>query len=220
MLKRNIEKDIFRKDCLKRLKRASKNAKKYKDKGVGEKLNFLMKKFSARSALVFLPLPIEPNLTSFIKKHRKKIDVFVPIMEGVSFKAVEYRLPVYKKKFNIKEPKNSFFKFFKIDIAIVPVVGVDGDFRRIGFGKGMYDRFFEKLGYRPIIVFVQIDKCYTDKIVSDTYDIYADFYITPTNIFKKRGKKDANGSYDRGSMRRCGRRGRIYNISKNGCRKI
>ena len=40
-----------------------------------------------------------------------------------------------------------------IDIAIVPAVGVDGNLQRIGFGKGMYDRFFEKLQEETIYNF-------------------------------------------------------------------
>ncbi|MCD8477422.1 MAG: hypothetical protein LRY68_05525 [Sulfurospirillum sp.] len=45
-------------------------------------------------------------------------------------------MPLERKIFNIKEPKNSFAVKPKIDLAIVPVIGVDGALKRIGFGKG------------------------------------------------------------------------------------
>jgi 5-formyltetrahydrofolate cyclo-ligase len=50
--------------------------------------------------------------------------------------------------------------------------------KRIGFGKGMYDRFFDRLGYKPIMVFTQLILCKSEKILSDNYDIQADYIIT------------------------------------------
>ncbi|WNL13261.1 5-formyltetrahydrofolate cyclo-ligase [Arcobacter cryaerophilus gv. pseudocryaerophilus] len=99
-------------------------------------------------------------------------------MEDDSFKIVKYRLPLHKKKFNIKEPTNSFLKPNKIDLAVVPIVGIDALNKRIGFGKGMYDRFFYRLKYRPKIVFIQLELCKSKEILSDNYDIEADYIIT------------------------------------------
>jgi 5-formyltetrahydrofolate cyclo-ligase len=88
-------------------------------------------------------------------------------------------LPLKKKKFNIYEPNNSFLKFkIKLDLAIVPIVGFDKDFRRIGFGAGYYDRFFGLLKYKPTIIFTQICKCYCKKTITQTHDIKADYIIT------------------------------------------
>jgi len=94
---------------------------------------------------------------------------------------------------------NSHFYLSKIDMAVVPVVGVDGKLRRIGFGKGMYDRFFAKLKEKPITVFVQLMKCYTKQNITDDFDIKADIYITPEDIIF-RGKHYVNRNY----YRRCG----------------
>ncbi len=99
-------------------------------------------------------------------------------MIGDSFKIVKYRLPLHGKKFGIKEPNNSFFKAAKIDVAIVPIVGVDAIGKRIGFGKGMYDRFFDRIDYQPKLIFTQLTLCKSDKILSDKYDIQADYIIT------------------------------------------
>ncbi len=99
-------------------------------------------------------------------------------MQDDSFKMVKYRLPLKKRKFGIYEPNNSFMKPKKIDLAIVPIVGVDVLNKRIGFGKGMYDRFFYRLKYRPTIVFTQLVLCKSKEILSDNYDIKADYIIT------------------------------------------
>ena len=85
---------------------------------------------------------------------------------------------MYKKKFGIKEPNNSFIKPAKVDLAIIPIVGVDALNKRIGYGKGMYDRFFDRLNYKPTMIFTQLILCKSEHILSDCYDIQADYIIT------------------------------------------
>jgi 5-formyltetrahydrofolate cyclo-ligase len=170
----------FRKSCIKRLEFESRFSKIYKDKKVVRNLHILIKQYKAKSVLLYIPMGIEVDVLPLINKLRKErvCEVYVPYMIGDSFKAVKYRLPLKKKKFGIKEPPNSNFKAKKIDLAIVPVVGVDGLCKRIGFGKGMYDRFFYRLGYTPCIVFTQLKLCKTPKILSNDYDIQANYIIT------------------------------------------
>lgn len=115
-----------------------------------------------------------------ILRKRENIDVYVPFMKGESFVSVKYRLPLKKKRFGIKEPPFSRFKNNKIDLdmIVVPIVGVDRTHRRVGFGAGMYDRFFEKLKKRPVTIFTQLELCKTSSLVTDHYDISPDYIIT------------------------------------------
>lgn len=170
----------FRKSCIKRLEFESRFSKIYKDKKVVKKLYTLIKEYKPKRVLLYVPMGMEVNVKPLINRLRKERDceVYVPYMIGDSFKIVKYRLPLEKKKFGIKEPKNSFIHPAKIDLAIVPVVGIDGVCKRIGFGKGMYDRFFYRLGYSPKLVFTQLKLCKTSKILSNDYDIQADYIIT------------------------------------------
>lgn len=172
-------KSDFRKKCIKRLKSIAKKEKYSKSKIIIEKLEKIIKKYKAENILLFLPLEIEVDIKPLILKLRKdKKNIYVPFMYKDSFKIVKYRLPLQKKKFGIYEPNNSFCKAKKIDIAIVPIVGVDSINKRIGYGKGMYDRFFDRLNYKPKIVFTQLVLCKSEKILSDNYDIQADYIIT------------------------------------------
>ncbi len=183
------DKVIFRKKCKKKLQKSSKIAKLYKDKMITKKLENIINIFKFRNILLYIPMGFEADITAFTKNMRKNHNIFVPFMEGISFKIVKYRLPLRKKKFSIKEPNNSFLKCRRVDVAIVPVLGVGRNYKRVGFGKGMYDRFFANLDYRPIIIFVQIEKCYDKKVATDTFDIQSDFYITPKKIYITRGKE-------------------------------
>ena len=169
----------FRKSCIKRLKIQSKLRCVKKEYDVINKLYKLIDSLGAKKVLLYLPLKMEVNVMPLIKrlKKEKKVDVFVPYMQGKSFKAVKYRLPLKVKKFGIKEPNNSYLKN-DIDLAIVPCVGIDAVYKRIGFGKGMYDRFFYSLKNKPCIVFTQLTYCKSSKILSNHYDIQADYIIT------------------------------------------
>lgn len=181
-----MDKSEFRKIFLKRLQKSSQRSKLYKDKQVAQKVELIIKMLKPKSILFYQPLQIEPNLNSLLIKYKKKIKILTPFMEGVSFKMVKFRLPLFRKKFNIREPKNSYARVPKIDLAIVPVLGVDGAFKRIGFGKGMYDRFFESLQSSPKIVFVQLGECFTQEFICESHDIRADIYITPYKSKKRK----------------------------------
>lgn len=168
----------FRKRCLERLRFITKKTKYKKNKVVVERLKKLIYTSRVKNILLYIPMDLEVDVQPLINLLRKSgnYNVYVPYMVGESFKIVKYRLPLERKRFNIKEPKNSHFKA-KIDLAIVPVVGVDGANKRIGFGKGMYDRFFDRLDYQPTIVFTQLELCKCNKILSSKYDIQSDLIV-------------------------------------------
>ncbi|MCF6173682.1 MAG: 5-formyltetrahydrofolate cyclo-ligase [Campylobacteraceae bacterium] len=183
-------KNDFRIECKKKLKKATTQNKIKKDTLANQSILDYIDEIKAKNILLYLPLKIEVDIWKILLKLRKKegFTVFVPFMEGVSFKMVKFRLPLFRKRFDLLEPKNSNARGKKIDLAIVPVLGVDGTFKRVGFGKGMYDRFFESLGYKPKIAFVELVECFTSSHVGEMHDIQADIYITP-HIIYRRGKR-------------------------------
>ena len=177
---KNNHKSDFRKSCIKKIESISFCTKYYKNKIIVKKLENFIKKSESKNILLYIPLGIEVDVKPLILSLRKSKNknVYVPYMQGDSFKIVKYRLPLQKKRFNILEPNNSFLKPNRLDLAIVPVVGVDAINKRIGYGKGMYDRFFYRLSYKPTIVFTQLVLCKSKEILSDNYDIQADYIIT------------------------------------------
>ena len=173
------QKSSFRKLCLKRLKSTAQSSRYSKSKLVVNNLKKIIKKYNANNIMLYLPLDLEVDIKPLIQELRmNRKNIYVPYMFEDSFKIVKYRLPLNKKSFNIKEPNNSFIKPPKIDLAVVPIVGVDKLNKRIGFGKGMYDRFFDRLDYKPTIIFTQLVLCKSQEILSDNYDIKADYIIT------------------------------------------
>ena len=176
------DKKSFRAGCIKQLKRAENIRKNKKDKEIVKKLYQIIQKERANNIMLYLPMGMEVNLYPLITQLRKEQkNLYVPFMEGKSFRLVKYRLPLRKKRFGIVEPIDSKqFRKKRIDIAIIPIVGTDCTHRRVGFGRGMYDRFFEKeqLNIKKII-FVARELCYSHDVVTDHYDVKGDMILSP-----------------------------------------
>jgi len=172
------------------MKNGSKHNKIYINSSVNKMLKKELKGISGKKILLYYPLPMEADIRKTIISLRKNNNVFIPFMENESFKIVPFRLPLQKKKFGIYEAGNSLKRIKNIDIAIVPVVGVDGHLQRVGFGKGMYDRFFEKLHKKPYTIFIQPKLCHTKEYICDHYDVQGDLLLSSNSQSVKNRKID------------------------------
>ena len=203
-----MEKNEFRKICKSQLKFYSKIFAKSRFYGVARRIEELIKFCNARKILIYIPLSYEPEILHLRKKLSKNCEFYVPLITDVNLKMVKLKTPFVKSHFGLREtlPQNGYFG--KVDLAIIPVVGVDGKFARIGHGKGYYDMFFAGLNFKPVIVFVSIKDCFTEEILSLEHDIVGDFYSTPNKNYLKRGKYDRD--FNR-LVRSCG--GRWHRVS-------
>ncbi len=177
----NGKKAIFREKALRQLKAQCGSCTYAEDKRIVKRLKEWILRRDPKSVMIYLPLPIEVDVRSLIRWLRRRgVAVYVPFMEGKSFRLVKYRLPLRKKRFGIYEPKFSNERIKKkIDLAIVPIVGTDPTGKRVGFGKGMYDRFIarEKKNIKEII-FIQRALCWSPEVVTDSHDMEAQILIT------------------------------------------
>ncbi|MDP1785678.1 MAG: 5-formyltetrahydrofolate cyclo-ligase [Sulfuricurvum sp.] len=177
-----MTKSDFRSTCLERLRNLSTAGKLYRDARVNHYLINILRKEKGKRILFYWPFGFEADIRKTIWALRSKKSLYLPFMDGVSFKMVPLRLPLERKAFGIYEPRFSHLTIKLIDVAIVPVVGVDGSFCRIGFGKGMYDRFFPTLKAKPLTIFIQSCRCQTSVKLCDDYDISGNLLITPYGV--------------------------------------
>lgn len=169
----------FRNFCKEKLTSLSKRSN-LTDKKALLALKKELLRLKSKNILLYCPMESELNIYPLIYwlKKQKHIRIFVPYIEGVSFKMIPFRLPLEKNKYGIFEAKKSLFYLTKIDTAIVPFLGIDRELGRVGFGKGMYDRFFANISYRPHIIFVSRRIIYCKKAITQPYDIVADSVIS------------------------------------------
>jgi len=181
----NQSKNSFRKICNIKHKNFNEIFKLNLNKKIQKNLKKIIIKNNYKNILLYLPLMQEVNLKQLIIWLRiNKYNVFVPYMISKNkFKIVPYRLPLKKKKYNIYEPNFSNFKYkIKLDLAVVPIVGYDDTFRRIGFGVGFYDRFFNSLNYKPYIIFTQLSDCKSEKVITNDSDVKANVIVNNKGI--------------------------------------
>lgn len=196
-----FDKGQLRKRLLCDLKSQNKLKNRLNSHTVCSKLKFLIKATKARSVLLYIALDYEIDVRRLRRECTRKCEILSPFMAGLSLKMVKLRLPLCKKRFGVLESVGSKEFRARVDLAIVPCVGVDANMARIGHGMGFYDRFFAGLRYRPKIAFVSALDNFVNTRVSDQHDVVGDFYITPRQNYIKRGKNDR--SYSR-LARRCG----------------
>ncbi|MGP1561981.1 MAG: 5-formyltetrahydrofolate cyclo-ligase [Helicobacteraceae bacterium] len=197
-----MTKEQLRRISMQKLKNISTLRRYYFSQCVNANLLRLLKDLGAldakrRSVLVYLPMPHEADISKTIAVLRKKSNVLVPFMEDISCKMIPLRLPLAVKKYAVKEPKVTSRKIKKVGLMIVPVIAFDKVFRRIGFGKGVYDRLFASLGFKPIVIFVQTVLCYEDSVVTKDHDISADYVVTAKGIFTKAITYDTRSKHSR-----------------------
>lgn len=131
-----------------------------------------------------MPFGNEVNIIPLISALRKKkYRIFIPFIQEFSFKMIPLRLPLVKNHLGIYQSNNSTFKLNKVDAVIIPVLGIDRDFRRIGFGKGMYDRFMPSLKKSKIdTIFVARSLNLASSVITQPYDVRGDIFFTPSAL--------------------------------------
>ena len=168
-------------------------------------LQNIIKNKKTKNILLYIPTDYEVDVLRLRQILSKNINIFVPFMLDESLKIVKLRLPFTRGRFNILQANDSNGRTPKIDLAIIPVIGVDANMARIGHGKGFYDRFFSSLNYMPCVIFVSILDLFIWRKICCLHDIRAEFYLTPYKIYK-RTKHDTIFRFGASSLHADGRR--------------
>ena len=193
-------------------------------------LNSLLEKILSqkrfRNILLFYPLPFEANILPLLKKLKKNKNkrIFLPTIKGLNFKMLLYRLPLVKNTLGIFEPHLSSYVPNRIDFALIPALGIDKYYARIGMGKGMYDRVFAPKSKRKAHKTQKICKVfvsqnlYISKLpLCEDFDIRADMYLSYK--FAKSQKKGfynvLDNSYKFFRFRGASRGSGIFYLPKN-----
>lgn len=106
---------------------------------------------------IYYPLKGEINLLSLIDIYPDKEFCFPKTMEEIAFYHENNISNFHKAKFNVLEPNsNILVERDSIDVFLIPCVGITYNNKRIGYGKGYYDRYLD--GYKGM----KIGICYKE----------------------------------------------------------
>lgn len=124
---------------------------------------------------IYYPIGDEMSVLKLLSHYPDK-SFYLPITkENIDFISYKLEDPLYDGKFKTKEPKGTITRRDDIECFIIPCVAISKDNKRVGYGKGYYDRYLE--GYSGL----KIGVCYKENIldvVTDSYDISLDIVFT------------------------------------------
>jgi len=139
----------------------------------------------ASAILFYSPLPSELNIQSLMFRALEAGKIvtlprFIPESSSYSaFRLMDLAEDCHPGKFGIHEPKAGCpaVPLNQLDLVLVPGVGFDAAGRRLGRGRGFYDRLLPDIsGVKCGIAF---DEQVLDEIPAEPHDIRLDCILTP-----------------------------------------
>lgn len=132
----------------------------------------------ADNILMYHSLPDELETVRFLKKWSGKKRFFLPRVAGVNLELLPYDETHLAEGYgHIQEPTgNEVFPIEKIEVIIVPGVAFDRKGRRLGRGKGFYDRLLGES--KAIKIGVGYEFQLVDEVPSEAHDVPMDIVIT------------------------------------------
>ncbi len=155
-------------------------------------LQYLLKNFNDKKVLgIYSALEGEPDISKLM--FYDFWDIALPqlsikdnscYMKMILFDFNKEKL-VHNKKFGVLEPSGD--KEVVADIILLPGIGFDLEGYRIGFGKGIYDRYLSRLkdsGVDFISIGVCFHKFLIESFTKDYWDFKMNFVITEQIILR------------------------------------
>lgn len=141
----------------------------------------------AERIMMYHSLPDELYTHDFLRKWSDRKRFYLPRVNGVELEILPYeesRLEL--GSFHIEEPTgNDTIDPSQIEVVIVPAVAYDRKGKRLGRGKGFYDRFLKNTKATKIGVGYEFQLL--EEVPSEAHDVSMDIVITQrsTIIIKK-----------------------------------
>ncbi|MBL7756197.1 MAG: 5-formyltetrahydrofolate cyclo-ligase [Chitinophagaceae bacterium] len=133
----------------------------------------------------------EPNLhpvVDYLRFRNPELKVCYPVTDfekgSMTAIATDGDTPFTKKKYNLYEPETGEpLPAESLDMVLVPLLAVDEQGYRVGYGKGFYDRYLRHC--RPECIKAGFSYFEPVSKISDRheFDVPLDICITPNNVY-------------------------------------
>ncbi|MDE6269633.1 MAG: 5-formyltetrahydrofolate cyclo-ligase, partial [Muribaculaceae bacterium] len=141
--------------------------------------------------LMYNSLADELSTREFIDKWHRRKRMFLPRVNGVDLDILPYeRTRTHLGAFRIEEPDGEDkADVADMDLIVVPAVAYDSKGRRVGRGKGYYDRLLAtargvKVGVAYDFQLVEAEGDFAFEV--EDHDVAVDYVITPGRFIKVR----------------------------------
>jgi len=139
---------------------------------------------SAERVLLYYALPDELPTQDFIRRWCGRKSFFLPRVCGDSLEVLPYDVSALRVgAFGIEEPVgNESVPVESMDLAVIPAMAYDFAGRRVGRGKGYYDRLLTGVG-GVVKIGVVFDFQLVDAVSADEHDVPVDVVIAESGVY-------------------------------------
>ena len=145
-----------------------------------------------KKILVYKSIDNEPSIEKTIKlAWRKDLEIYIPKVvskEQIVINRLRKNSSYSKNKFGIKESNDpDTIELDEIDLAVLPLVGIDINGFRLGYGGGYFDRFFNQeseLSRKPFIIGTGYAFQVLEVSFAEDHDLKCDSVITEKGVLK------------------------------------
>ena len=171
-----MDKNILRKEIIEKRKILARNNELTQiSKKICENIIKSREFIEAEHIALYYPLKYEVDLRELLKVKNKTF--YLPRVKGDELEFAKYSTTLKEGCFKVLEPTGSAIDPYILDIIYVPALCCSEKCYRLGYGKGYYDRFFNKnkISAKKIIV---IPECFVDnRFIEDKFDYKLDKFI-------------------------------------------
>lgn len=139
----------------------------------------------AEVMMIYLSLPQEADTTSIVlQAWRDRKRVLAPQVSWESKQMVPVQInnldmDIADTPYGIREPARGMpLPIELIDLVIVPGLGFDPQGNRLGRGRGFYDRFLSKPGFRGVACAFALEQQFVESIPSNPHDVKVHMLVT------------------------------------------
>ena len=129
---------------------------------------------------IYYPIKNEIDITALVDYYRDKSFYLPKTKDEISFGIFKKGDILVDGKFKTKEPISKDIDRDVMDCIIVPCVGISNN-QRIGYGKGYYDRFFQRFDITSVGLCYEMQL--SNSIIPSKYDRPMDIIITERNTY-------------------------------------
>ena len=134
----------------------------------------------ARTVALFCSLADEPDTGAVLRRGSDAKRLAVPRVEGETMRFCRYDPAAMRPgAFGIEEPgpEAETCDPAEIDLVLVPGVAFSPDGRRLGRGRGYYDRYLAQAGVRAVKIGVCFAHQLTEEVPAEPHDVRMDGVI-------------------------------------------
>ena len=188
----NTVKEDVRKSLLIRRRSLSEKELKQVSYEINNGLINEIQKRDLKRILVYQSIDNEPSIKETIElAWQKGIEVYIPKVvskEKIIINKLRRNSSYSENKFGIKESDDlDTVALNEIDLAVLPLVGIDINGFRLGYGGGYFDRFFKQgseMSTKPFIIGVGYSFQVLDISFAEDHDLRCDSVITEKGVLK------------------------------------